>query len=202
MLNHVRGVLTAREPTRVVVDVNGVGYEAQVSLSASRRLPPVGQTATLLLHLMVKEDDLRLIGFVEEDERATYRRLIRLSGVGPAMALQILSAMTPQEFAAAVERQDAAALKRVKGIGDKLAKRIILELKGAKARISALAGTIDGDPSAPGAGGTGAAGVAADAMTALEAMGMSSREAEDRVARVLSRQPDLTLETLIVAALK
>lgn len=138
MYNHITGTVVVREPTRVVLEAGGVGYEAQVPLSASRRVAAVGQPATLLVHLLVKEDDLRLVGFMDEDERRTFRRLIKLSGVGPAMALQILSALSPFEFAQAVDRQDAAALKRVKGIGDKLAKRIILELKGAKARLGAL----------------------------------------------------------------
>lgn len=205
MYNHITGTVVVREPTRVVLEAGGVGYEAQVPLSASRRVAAVGQPATLLVHLLVKEDDLRLVGFMDEDERRTFRRLIKLSGVGPAMALQILSALSPFEFAQAVDRQDAAALKRVKGIGDKLAKRIILELKGAKARLGALIPPAEAEAMSGGPGvdlPPTVAAMAADAVSALEAMGMTPREADDRVARVLSGGGEHTLESLIIAALR
>ncbi len=132
MYNHIRGTLTHKSPSRIVIEAGGIGYEATVPLSAGNKLPAVGQEATLLLHLVIREDDMRLIGFADEDQRELFRRLITLSGVGPAMALQILSGMSPQEFAVAVERQDAGALRKIKGVGEKTAKRIILELKGAK----------------------------------------------------------------------
>ena len=218
MYSHLHGKVAAREPLRIVVDVNGVGYELHVPLTVSRRVPPAGGEVALLTHLVVKEDDLRLMGFLEEEERALFRRLIRMGGVGPGVAIQIMSVLSPREFAQAVERQDMMALRRVKGIGDKLAKRIIVEMKGAKARLSALdastpaksrarAGSAgeDGDGEGDSASGPEAAppgAVASDAVAALETMGMTAREADMRVARVLADHPLLTLEECIVAALK
>lgn len=189
MYNHLRGIITHLSPSRAVLEVNGVGYDITTPLSATRKLPAVGQEATLLTHLVVREDELKLIGFVDQTERELFRRLINLSGVGPSMALQILSGMTPQEFAQAVERQDAAALKKVKGVGEKTAKRIILELKGAKTILPA------GDDSLP-------VGAAADAVAALMALGLSQNEATARVDKALADSPDLGVEDLIKAALR
>ena len=189
MYNHIRGVLTHKSPSRVVVEADGVGYELTVPLSASRRLPSVGSEATILTHLVVREDDLRLIGFADADERELFRRLIGLSGVGPSMALQILSGMAPQEFALAVERQDAGALRKIKGVGEKTAKRIILELKGAKTVLPA------GEDRLP-------AGTASEAAAALVALGLSPAEAADRVEKALLKNADASVEDLIKAALR
>ncbi len=146
MYNHIRGILTHKSPSRAVVEAGGVGYDITIPLSAGSRLPDVGREATVLLHLVVREDDLRLIGFADESQRELFRKLITLSGVGPSMALQILSGMSPQEFAVAVEKQDAGALRKIRGVGEKTAKRIILELKGAKTILPAGEGaTLGGD---------------------------------------------------------
>lgn len=212
MYHHLRGRLAVREPLRLVVEAGGVGYEVHVPLSVSRRAPPAGGDVELLTHLVVKEDDLRLIGFLAEDERALFRRLIRMSGVGPGVALQIMSALSPREFALAVERQDLAVLRRVKGIGEKMAKRLIVEMKGAKARLTDLEAPPAAARSPDGDGGAGEDGppdapappasVAADAAAALETMGMTAREADLRVTRALSDRPGLSLEECIVAALR
>ena len=191
MYNHVRGTIVHKSVSRVVVEAGGVGYDITVPLSAGRRLPPVGSEATVILHLVVREDEMRLIGFADNEERELFRRLIGLSGVGPSMALQILSGMTPQEFALAIERQDAGALRKVKGVGEKTAKRIILELKGAKTILPA--------------GVEGAAmpdGSAAEAVAALIALGLSQNEAIDRVEKALKKDPESSIEDLIKAALR
>ncbi len=187
MYNHLRGTVIEASPTRIVVEVAGVGYDVTVPLSVSRRAPRPGQEIRLLTHLVVREDELQLVGFLEEDERRLFRTLVAVQGVGPALALRVLSAMTPAEFAVAVERQDATVLRRIKGIGEKTAKRLILELKGAKTVVSdAIA----------------ASGGAADALAALQAMGMSQSEAMERVERTLAENPDLPLEELIKKALQ
>lgn len=189
MYNHIRGILTHKSASRVVIEAAGVGYELTIPLSAGRRLPTPGNEATILTHLVVREDEMRLIGFAEQEERELFRRLIGLSGVGPSMALQILSGMTPQEFALAVERQDAGALRKIKGVGEKTAKRIILELKGAKTILTA------GDEAMP-------EGVAAEAVLALVALGLSQNEAVDRVEKAHAKAPDAAVEDLIKAALR
>ncbi|MCC8190162.1 MAG: Holliday junction branch migration protein RuvA, partial [Planctomycetes bacterium] len=177
MFNHIRGIICQKSPSRVVVEAGGVGYDLTVSLTASRRLPAAGAEATVLVHLVVREDEMRLVGFADSDERELFRRLIGLSGVGPSMALQILSGMSPQEFALAIERQDAGALKKIKGVGEKTAKRIILELKGAKTVLPA------GDGAAP-------EGAAAEAVAALVALGLSHNEAVVRVEKAGQADPD------------
>lgn len=166
-----------------------MGYDITVPLSVGRRMPDVGKEVRVLAHLVVKEDELRLIGFLDEEDRALFRRLIDLSGVGPSMALQILSGMTPQEFALAIERQDAAALRKIKGVGEKTAKRIILELKGAKTLLP------QGEADMP-------AGVQAEACLALMALGLSQNEATARVEKAAAANPDSTLEELVKAALR
>ena len=189
MYNHIRGTIVHKTPSRVVVEANGIGFDIVVPLSVSRRLPKIGAEATVLTHLVVREDELRLIGFADADERDLFRRLINLSGVGPAMALQILSGMTPQEFMLAVERQDAGALRKVKGVGEKTAKRIILELKGAKTIL-------------PAGGENVPEGAASEAVAALMALGLSQNEAAARVEKALKDTPDLAVEDLIKASLR
>ena len=189
MYNHIRGILTHKSPSRIVVETAGVGYDVTIPLSAGSKLPAVGQEATVLLHLVIREDDMRLIGFADMEQRELFRRLIGLSGVGPSMALQILSGMSPQEFAVAIERQDAGALRKIKGVGEKTAKRIILELKGAKTILPAgEEKTLGGD--------------AGEAAAALVALGLSQNEATDRVEKALAKNPGAGIEDLIKAALR
>ena len=191
MYNHVRGVIIHKSPSRVVVEAGGIGYDITVPLSAGRRLPGIGQEAVVLVHLVVREDELKLIGFADEAERSLFRRLIELSGVGPAMAMQVLSGMNPQDFLLAIERQDAGALRKIKGIGEKTAKRIILELKGAKTLLPPG----DGEGDAP-------TGVAAEAMAALVALGVPANEAAARVEKAFKDNPSLEVEELIKLALR
>ena len=210
MYNHFRGVLAYKGLGRAVLDVGGVGYELSIAANVAGRLPAIGQEARLLAHLVVKEDELRLYGFLEEAEREMFRTLIGLSGVGPATAMQALSSITPADFREAVQRQDAAAFKRVKGIGEKTAKRIILELKGAKTRLYADGDGAGVDPaavltptaSADGSGAPTPGGLARDAALALQGLGMTEREAADRVARAWPARADWTLEELIRSALR
>lgn len=189
MYNHLRGILCKKSPSRIVLEASGVGYDITIPLSASSCLPGVGEEAMVLVHLVVREDEMRLIGFTTEEQRELFRRLITLSGVGPSLALQILSGMSPQEFAVAIERQDTAALKKIKGVGDKTAKRIILELKGAKTVLPA------GEAGMP-------EGNAAEAAAALMALGLSQGEAVERAEKASSGNPGLSVEELIKAALR
>jgi Holliday junction DNA helicase RuvA len=189
MYNHIRGVIAGKSPGRLIIETGGIGYEVFVPLRDSGRFPGIGGEAAILLHLVVREDELRFIGFADSDERDLFRRLIGLSGVGPAMALQILSDVSPGDFALAVERQDTAALRKIKGVGEKTAKRIILELKGAKTVL-------------PSGDGQAATGPAAEAAAALVALGMPPGEAAVRVEKAARESPDLPVEELIKAALR
>lgn len=191
MYNHLRGTLVSCQPTRLVVETGGIGWEVTVSLATSQRAGAPGAEVRLLTHLVVREDLLQLVGFLTEEERHLFRTLIGLSGVGPALALQILSAVTPEAFARVVEQQDTAALKRIKGVGEKTAKRIILELKGAKTLLP---------PSEEA--GEAPTGMAADAVAALVAMGLTQRDAVERVERVTSAEEGLSLEDAIRRALR
>ena len=191
MYNHLRGEVVRVVPGRVVLEAGGIGWDIIVPLSTSGKLK-TGQNAVLLVHLIVREDAHLLYGFLSEEERELFRTLIGLSGVGAATAIQILSSAQPRDFLVAIEKQDTSFLKRIKGIGEKTAKRIILELKGAKTQL----------PEAGEAGPESLGGAAGDAVMALEAMGVQRKEALARVEKVISAQPELGLEDIIRAALR
>jgi Holliday junction DNA helicase RuvA len=129
MIGRLTGTLAEKAPPQVLVDVAGVGYELDVPMSTFYNLPAVGERLTLLTHLVVREDAHLLYGFGSVDERATFRQLIRISGIGPRTALAILSGLSVAELAQAVSRQESARLVKVPGIGKKTAERLLLELK-------------------------------------------------------------------------
>lgn len=192
MYNHLRGTIQKVMPGKVILETSGgIGWDLAAPLSTTGRLK-TGQDAVLLTHLIVREDAHILYAFSTEDERSLFRTLIGLSGVGAVTAAQILSSATPQEFLLAVEKQDTSFLRKIKGIGEKTAKRIILELKGAKTQLP--------EDSANGASGPG--GMAGDAVMALEAMGVNNKEAVARVTKVLAAEPELGLEEIIRRALR
>ena len=130
MIGRLTGVLAAKNPPQVLIDVGGVGYEVDVPMSSFYNLPALGERVTLLTHFVVREDAQVLFGFLTVDERTTFRHLVKISGVGPRTALAILSGLTVAELAQAVSLQDAARLVKVPGIGKKTAERLLLELKG------------------------------------------------------------------------
>lgn len=131
MIGRISGTLIAKQPPRVIIDVQGVGYEIDVPMSTLYELPDLGRPATLLTHLIVREDAQLLYGFATEPERSAFRELIRVSGVGPRIALAVLSGLSVDQLAQAVSLQETGLLTRVPGIGKKTAERLILELKGA-----------------------------------------------------------------------
>ena len=123
-------MLAEKAPPQVLLDVNGVGYEVDVPMSSFYNLPGLGERVTLLTHFIVREDAQLLFGFLTADERNTFRQLIKISGVGPRMALAILSGLSVAELAQAITHQQAGRLVKVPGIGKKTAERLLLELKG------------------------------------------------------------------------
>ncbi len=130
MIGRLHGLLAEKNPPQVLVDCHGVGYEVDVPMSTFYNLPETGQVVTLLTHFVVREDAQILYGFGTAQERAAFRELIKVTGVGPRMALSILSGLSVADLAQAITRQEVARLVKVPGIGKKTAERLMLELKG------------------------------------------------------------------------
>jgi Holliday junction DNA helicase RuvA len=153
-----------KQPPRVLLDVQGVGYEVDVPMSTFYDLPELGRPLTLLTHMVVREDAQLLYGFLTEAERMAFKELIRISGVGPRMGLAVLSGLSVDDLIRAVSLQESARLTRIPGIGKKTAERLVLELKG---RLAEALGT----QTAPADQGL------ADVVNALLSLGYSEREA-------------------------
>lgn len=187
MIGRLHGKLIEKTPPQVLVDVGGVGYEVDVPMSTFCNLPAEGSEITLLTHFIVREDAQLLYAFATAAERQTFRALIRISGVGPRIALAVLSGMSTQDLADAVEQGNATLLTRVPGIGKKTADRLVLELKGKLA----------GNAFAPAGGAASAA--QADILSALMALGYSEREAQ---ASVRALPAEVTVSEGIRLALK
>jgi Holliday junction DNA helicase RuvA len=168
MIGSLRGRITSKLPPQLTLEVAGVGYELEAPMSTYFHLPPVGAEVQLLTHLVVREDAHILYGFGSEDERRLFRSLIRVSGVGPKIALALLSGISVADFYQCVHSQDISALTRVPGIGRKTAERLIVEMRD---RLSApeLAGGVT--PQA------GSASPEAEAYDALIALGYRPAEA-------------------------
>ena len=130
MISRLTGKLVEKTPPQIVINVNGVGYEADVSMQTFYNLPPLGETVQVFTQLVVREDAHLLFGFATAEERKTFRQLIKVSGIGAKTALGILSAMTADELAQAVAEEDVKRLSSAPGIGKKTAERMVLELRG------------------------------------------------------------------------
>ena len=164
MIGKLTGILSDKNPPQVLVDCGGVGYEVQVPMSTFYNLPGTGETVSLLTHFVVREDAQILYGFLSTVERAAFRELIKISGVGPRTALSVLSGMSVGELSQAVTLQESGRLIKVPGIGKKTAERLLLELKGKfGADIGAMA-TLANDAQG-------------DILQALLALGYSDKEA-------------------------
>lgn len=166
MIGKLTGTLLEKNPPEVLVDCHGVGYEVQVPMSTFYNLPNVGQPISLLTHFIVREDAQLLYGFATAHERQTFRQLIKISGVGPRMALSLLSGLSIEELVQAVATQDTGRLVKVPGIGKKTAERLLLELKGK------LGDAVVGTP-----GAAVQSDAQADILQALLALGYSDKEA-------------------------
>ena len=136
MISRLRGIILEKNPPVVVLDVHGVGYEAQVSMQTFYTLPAVGEETALYTQLVVREDAHLLFGFGSREERETFRALVKVSGIGAKSALGILSALTSEELAAAIATEDIKRLTAAPGIGKKTAERMVLELRGKLAAAS------------------------------------------------------------------
>jgi Holliday junction DNA helicase RuvA len=175
MISRLTGILAAKRAPQILIDCNGVGYEADVSMTTYYQLPEVGQQLSIWTHLLIKDDSHSLVGFSGEAERRLFRQLIRINGVGPKMALAILSGIDNQQFALCIANGDVAMLTRLPGVGKKTAERLIIEMRD---KVDALMGDnasvviASGDHSA-----------ASEAVEALQALGYRSIDAEKMISR-------------------
>lgn len=190
MIAKVRGTLDHKAPGEVVVDVGGVGYQLSIALSVFYRLPEVGEPVTLLAYTHVREDSLQLFGFLDPVEKQAFVLLTGVSGIGPRLALNVLSGMAADELLDALRDGDVARLVSVPGVGKRLADRMIVELRD---RITALPEAAP-DPTAD-------PGVRDDAMSALLNLGYRRADAERAVRQVL-RKGASELETVLKEALR
>lgn len=197
MISFLKGTLSEALPTQVVIEVNGVGYEVLIPLSSFDKLPSPGGEVKLLTHLAIRDDAHVLYGFSSETERDLFRQLIRhVTGIGPKIALNVLSGTTPTSFQAAVANGDVMALSGISGVGKKTAERIVVELRdklgdgmvidfGSGAPISAEDQKM------------------ADAIAALEALGSKPKAAQEAIQVAITMLgPDKPVDELVRAALK
>lgn len=186
MIGRIQGVLVEKSFPQVIVSCNGVGYEIDVPMSTFYPLPRPGEEVTLLTHMVVREDAHLLFGFLTAAERAAFRQLLKISGVGPKVALSVLSGLSVDELSAAVAAGDAGRLTKVPGIGKKTAERLVLELRD---KLPKATSAVRGEGSAAGG----------DVVNALLALGYNEREAQ---ATVKQLPAELQLADAIRQALK
>lgn len=184
MISTLKGILTKRSPEEVVVDVGGVGYEVKVPLSTLTELPDEGKSVFLYIHTSVREDAIELYGFRGEAERDLFRRLLTVTGVGPRLALNILSGTTVADLEYAIEKEELSLLTRLPGVGKKTAQRILFELREKLPRR-----TTEEDQ------------VCVDAVSALVNLGYKKTHAQEAVKKAYTRG-HRDIETILKEALK
>ena len=156
MIGSLRGRIAAKTPPQLRIDVGGVGYELEAPMSTFFHLPAIGQEVSLLTHLVVREDAQMLYGFATPDERRLFRNLLKVSGIGPKIALALLSGISVEAFAQCILNKDVAALIRVPGIGRKTAERLFVEMRDRVANVEGEAGVARRDGASPEAEAIGA----------------------------------------------
>lgn len=194
MIAYIKGIVTEKSPTRVVLEAAGVGYELLIPVSTYEKLPREGGEMKLLTAHIVREDDEILFGFASSDEKELFSKLTAVSGVGPKLALTVLSGASLRELAMSIASGDAKRLASIKGIGKKTAEKICVELKD---RISVLEARSFG-----GVEDVGASGLVVDSVAALRALGFNEETSSKLVADVLAKNPSLeSVEKVIRLAL-
>ena len=186
MYEHIKGLLSAKSPAHAVVEAGGIGYYIRIPANTYHQLPEVGSPCTLFLALVVRDDALDLYGFATQDEKRLFTELTRVNGVGPQSALSILSALAVRDFLRAVEAGDVKSICLARGVGRKLAQRVILELKGALAPEESASGVP----------------CAAEAEEALVALGYTRREARARFRKAYEMDASASVEDLVRRALQ
>lgn len=193
MIGRLRGILVSKHPPSLLVEVGGIGYEVEAPMSTIYDLPGLGKEVILLTHHAVKEDSVTLYGFLHESERALFRNLLKVSGIGAKIALSVLSGVSTDHFARLVQAGDVVALTRIPGIGKKTAERIVVELRDRLDGISTLAGVSL-------RGGAAPLDAAGEASVALQQLGYKPVEVSRLVQKVAAEGDDA--ETIIRKALR
>lgn len=197
MIGRIQGVLLEKRAPELLIDVHGVGYELQVPMTTVYQLPEVGQPVTLYTHFSVREDAQQLFGFASQRERELFRLLIKVNGVGPKLALAILSGMDVDGFVRCVRDGDSVTLTRIPGVGKKTAERLLVEVRDRLKAWHQTAGiSADALPDLPAVGD-----YLAEAESALVALGYKPQEAARAIAAVQADSPEDSAE-LIRRALK
>ena len=195
MIAYIRGVLTEKDPTRAVVEAGGVGYELLVPLSTYEKLPRTGSETKLLAYHCVREDDEILFGFATENEKTMFAKLTSVSGVGPKIALAILSGSSIAELSMAIAGGDFKRISAIKGVGKKTAEKICVELKDKVSEFAFSGRGTDGEDAV-------ATQVARDAVAALRALGFNEETSSKMVADVLAKDSGIdSVEKIIKLAL-
>jgi Holliday junction DNA helicase RuvA len=198
VIGRLRGTLAEKQPPHVIIDINGLGYELEVPMTTLYRLPSVGEPLTLHTHLVVREDAHLLYGFFEKRERELFRELIRLNGVGPKLALALMSGLEVDELVRCVQAQDTSVLVRIPGVGKKTAERLLVELKDRFKTWEVVPGMspLAAEPRAGGA----VSSAESDAVSALISLGYKPQEASRAVSAI--KADGLSSEDMIRRALK
>ncbi len=201
MIGHLTGRLVEKHPPEILLDVQGVGYELLLPMTSFYQLPDIGQQTALFTHLVVREDAHLLFGFSQKTDRTLFRELIKTNGVGPKLALAILSAMSVEEFAYAIEREELSKLVKIPGIGKKTSERLLVELKGKFKGIQQEDFFIESQHLKQPEHVLNEQDIpASEAISALIALGYKAAEAEKLVKKI--SKPALSSEQLIREALK
>ena len=195
MIGFLRGRIADKQPNTLIVDVQGVGYEVHVPLSTFYDVGEVGADVTLRIYTHVREDALQLYGFLTDLERQLFERLIGVSGIGPKLAIAVLSGMGPRDVLSAVQRGDVARLTGIPGVGKKTSERIVLELRDRLANI-ALGAPVDAAPA------NGTDRLRGDLLSALQNLGYHRPQAEKAIDSSLQTMSDPTFEQALKAALR
>ncbi|HQR37339.1 MAG TPA: Holliday junction branch migration protein RuvA [Blastocatellia bacterium] len=199
MIAHLAGTVLLKQPNVVVIDVNGVGYEVTIPVSTFYDIGDVGSALSLRVHTYVREDVIQLFGFRTGREKDLFLKLTSVTGIGPKLAITILSGMSPDELIPAIRANDLARLTSIPGVGKKTAERVVMELRD---KMAAMMGPeAEAAYSAPGGAGSGDA-VRDDTVAALLSLGYQRALAEKAVARVLDQDPDQSIEQVLRASLK
>jgi len=195
MIGQLRGSVWIVRPPRLVLGAAGVGYEIDMPISAFVHLPVGADNVVIHTHQVVRDDGASLFGFMAETERDLFRQLLKINGIGPRLALVLLSSLPPDELVVCVETEDLARLTRVPGIGKKTAERLLLELRGKLIEFGSPAGT------RPGSTTAAPQGARSEAEAALESLGYSSKDAQSMIKAVKNAE-ELPVAELIRNALR
>ena len=186
MIGHLKGTILEKHPNQVILETAGVGYEIQIPVSTFTRLPDLGATASLRIYTHVREDAILLFGFATPEEKALFERLISVSGIGPKLAITVLSGLATPDLITAIRSSDLQTLVRVPGIGKKTAERIVLELKDKLSAVDSAGKSVTQPETGPSY-----TSLDRDVLSALQNLGCTRPAAEEAIRKVKERgQPE------------